>query len=1191
MKPLLRLLAGRTLSHTQRYGGAALVVLAVAAFRALLPISSLPFLFFIPALMVVAFAFRRGPGFFATALSALIADYLFVEPIFSLALAPEDWLSTGLFAAVGLSTVAVSDALAAGLIRRDADVAALAAGREALAESEAFLRSVLGSSADCIKVLDLDARLTFMSEGGQRVMEVGDFNAIRGCPWPDFWRGQGNADARAAVEAARAGGRGHFRGAAETMAGNPRYWDVQVTPIFGADGKPEKLLSVSRDITATRTAEEALRDREAYWRGLFERLQEGIILGELVRDAEGRATDWRYLDVNPAWGELVGFVPEKVIGVTLRELIPGVEEAWVSEVVGAVETGTPTFFTRQVGALGRWYEGRIFPLEGDRFAILFQNITARREADAEVRRLATLVEQSTDFIGVAATDGSVLFVNPAGCRLVGLSDLGQARTSTITDYFMPEDRAALTSVVLPAVRQHGYWEGELRFRHFGTGQPVPVLYNIFPVRDAAGEVTAYGTVTRDLRELRKAGLRRDALIELDDHLRDMEDADEMAFKAAEVIGRALDADRTGYGTLSADGEVITVLKDWTIPGIASVTGPHRMRSFGSYIDDMMRGEVVAIDDAREDPRTASTAAALETVSARALLNMPLTERGRLVAMIFVNSAQPRAWSVDEVAFVRNVAGRTRAVIERRRAERALRDLAASLEVQVEERTRDRDRLWRMPDLLLAIAGFDARILAVNPAWTTMLGWREDELLGQPYADFIHPEDAARSLNWAARYARGERVEDLENRYRHKDGRYLSIGWTITVGEGVFHCAGRDVTAEKEREAEKERLGAQLRQSQKMEAVGQLTGGIAHDFNNLLTGVIGSLELMGTRIAQGRLKDVDRYVNAAQGAAKRAAALTHRLLAFSRQQTLAPKPTDANRLVAGMEELVRRTVGPAVEVEVVGTAGLWSTLVDPPQLENALLNLCINARDAMPDGGRITIETANKWLDERMARERDLPPGQYVSLCVTDTGTGMPPEVIARVFDPFFTTKPLGQGTGLGLSMIYGFARQSGGQVRVYSEVGQGTTMCLYLPRHYGEGAAEEREASLTDAPRAQQGETVLVVDDEATMRMLVTEVLEDLGYTAIEAADGAAGLKVLRSDVRIDLLVTDVGLPGGMNGRQVADAARAARPDLKVLFITGYAENAVIGNGHLDPGMQVMTKPFAMEALASKIKSMIEGYN
>ena len=405
--------------------------------------------------------------------------------------------------------------------------------------------------------------------------------------------------------------------------------------------------------------------------------------------------------------------------------------------------------------------------------------------------------------------------------------------------------------------------------------------------------------------------------------------------------------------------------------------------------------------------------------------------------------------------------------------------------------------------------------------------------------------------------------------------------------GGFHQA-RDITLRRKAEADLQLAQEALRQSQKMEAVGQLTGGIAHDFNNLLAGISGSLELITNRIAQGRHAEVERFTVAAQGAAKRAAALTHRLLAFSRRQTLDPKPTDPNRLIRGMEDLVRRTTGPGIEVEVVAGAGLWPVLIDAHQLENAVLNLCINARDAMPSGGRLTIETGNRWIDARTAKAQDLEPGQYVSICVSDTGTGMAPEVAARAFEPFFTTKPLGEGTGLGLSMIYGFVRQSGGQVRIYSEAGEGAMICLYLPRHFGEVDDADLIPEVEQAPRAQAGETVMVVDDEPTVRMLVAEILHELGYQCIEASDGVAGLKLLQSGARIDLLVTDVGLPGGMNGRQMADAARIDRPDLKVLFITGYAENAVVGNGHLDPGMHVMTKPFAMEALGSRIRELIE---
>jgi len=393
----------------------------------------------------------------------------------------------------------------------------------------------------------------------------------------------------------------------------------------------------------------------------------------------------------------------------------------------------------------------------------------------------------------------------------------------------------------------------------------------------------------------------------------------------------------------------------------------------------------------------------------------------------------------------------------------------------------------------------------------------------------------------------------------------------------------------ERTAELIHAEEKLRQSQKMEAVGQLTGGLAHDFNNLLAGISGALDLMGMRIAQGRLNDIDKYMLAAQSAAKRAAALTHRLLAFSRRQTLDPRPLDVNLLVEGMTELIQRTVGPSILVETVSAPDLWSASVDASQLENAILNLCINSRDAMPDGGRIIIETANQWLDAEAALANDLPAGEYLSLTVTDIGTGMAPGVIAKAFDPFFTTKPIGEGTGLGLSMIYGFAKQSGGQVRISSELGKGTSMCIHLPRYHGEAGASTAAPAQSAAALTGSCGTILIVDDEPTVRLLLTDVLGDLGYTLIEAADSLTGLKLLQSDVGIDLLITDVGLPGGMNGRQMADAGREVRPGLKTLFITGYAESAALGNSSLGAGMQVLTKPFSIDILATRVLELLRG--
>jgi PAS domain S-box-containing protein len=504
-------------------------------------------------------------------------------------------------------------------------------------------------------------------------------------------------------------------------------------------------------------------------------------------------------------------------------------------------------------------------------------------------------------------------------------------------------------------------------------------------------------------------------------------------------------------------------------------------------------------------------------------------------------------------------------------------------------TRERDRSWEISPVLKVVVDAAGILLSVNPSWTRVLGWTREEAVGRPVTAFMHPEEAELSAERRGRLFAGEVLPEYQVRFLNRVGEVRRILWKTVSEDDAIYAFGRDITSEYTAAEALRQAEEALRQSQKMEAVGQLTGGLAHDFNNLLTAITGSLELIGVRIAQGRFGEMDRYLTAAQGAARRAAALTHRLLAFSRRQTLDPKPTDVNRLVADMSELARRTVGPSIAIETVLAVDLWPTLVDPGQLENSLLNLCINARDAMPEGGRIVIETANRWMDRTAAAGHDLPAGQYISLCVSDTGTGMSAEVMARAFDPFFTTKPIGQGTGLGLSMIYGFARQSGGHVRLYSEVGQGTTVCIYLPRHHGPADAAEEVQVVAEVPRAREGETVLVVDDEPSVRMLVTETLQELGYTAIEAADGPGGLRVLQSGARIDLLVTDVGLPGAMNGRQMADAARVRRPGLKVLFITGFAENALASNGNMEPGMHVLTKPFAMETLASRIKELIAG--
>jgi signal transduction histidine kinase/CheY-like chemotaxis protein len=390
----------------------------------------------------------------------------------------------------------------------------------------------------------------------------------------------------------------------------------------------------------------------------------------------------------------------------------------------------------------------------------------------------------------------------------------------------------------------------------------------------------------------------------------------------------------------------------------------------------------------------------------------------------------------------------------------------------------------------------------------------------------------------------------------------------------------------EEAARRERLAAQLRQSQKMEAIGQLTGGLAHDFNNMLSVIMGSLSLLKLRLSRGE-GSLERYVDAAMEGAERAATLTHRLLAFSRQQPLVPQPIDVNKFVSGVSDLLRRTIGEQIHVESVLAGGLWRTRVDPTELENAILNLAVNARDAMPEGGRLTIETANCHLDDNYANEHDVPAGQYVLVAVTDSGCGMDPEVAAKAFEPFFTTKTVGKGTGLGLSQVHGFVKQSGGHVKIYSEPGEGTTIKLYLPRFFGAEMPAAAKAAIDQATlRGDVHEVILVVEDEERARQMTVETLRELGYT-VQHADGAASaLRIIDAEPNISLLFTDIVMPD-VSGRKLADEAQRRRPGLKVLYTTGYTRNSIVHNAVVDPDVQLISKPFTLDQLARKVREVL----
>ena len=771
------------------------------------------------------------------------------------------------------------------------------------------------------------------------------------------------------------------------------------------------------------------------------------------------------------------------------------------------------------------------------------------------------------------------------------------------DLFIEKQRAVMRSLMARALSGEPFTVVE-EFGKPELGAPQwEITYNA--LRDCDGNIVGAFHRARDLsdspirlqsfvrasdvsRQLEDAAFRR-IVGQLDSKLRDVVDPDAIAGLCAEAVGVALGAGSAGFGTMHTDGELMDIDRDWTASGAISVMGTHRLADFGDYVDVLRRGDDFVVADVRLDPRTRHKVAAYEAIHVRAAVNVPILEGGKYVAMFFVLDPHPREWTSSELTFIRNVGERARLHVERRRAERQLLKLADGLERQVEQRTQERDRLWDTSVDVIVFASYEGPLMRVSPSWVSTLGHAAEDVRGKPISDFVHPSDAPAFVAVIERCKAGAVPLRHSCRMRHRDGSWRTLDWSIVPesDKGRFNAVGRDVTAEREAERVKAVLEGQLRQAQKMEAVGQLTGGLAHDFNNLLASMSGNLQILKVRLTQGKFDDLMRRVDAGMDSVRRAATLTQRLLAFSRQQALDAKPTDLNRLVAGMQELIQGTIGPDITLKVSPHAGLWPTKVDPSQLESALLNLCINARDAMaPAGGALIIATANESLDQTSAAQHELLPGEYVSLSVTDTGCGMPPEIIPRVFDPFFTTKPLGQGTGLGLSMVYGFLGQSGGQVRIESKVAEGTTICLYLPRFAGE-VDVQREDPAQRVDRASAGETILLVEDEGDIRRLLVEVLEDAGYNVIAKADGASAAQVLSSDVSLDLLLSDVGLPGGMNGRQLADTARLSRPTLQVLFLTGYAENAASWSAQLKPGMHVMTKPFDIEALMARVREVI----
>ncbi|MCF7200909.1 PAS domain S-box protein [Pseudomonas oligotrophica] len=798
----------------------------------------------------------------------------------------------------------------------------------------------------------------------------------------------------------------------------------------------------------------------------------------------------------------------------------------------------------------------------------------------------------------------------------------------------PDERGLLLEALRRSLQgvDGGEFQVDYRILDPRSGEYVWLTNRGRRVLDANGEVRILGTsrqvtaersaaehmrqinalLEEQISERRLVEQRQTALIELGDLLREQHDSQTIAHAAVSVIGHTLQVSRVLLASIDPGGLTGTVERYWSDG--ASAAGNERVHfaDFGDFHYDLMNDELVVIDDVLNDARTASQVELFAERRIASLVCVPLFEQGQLAAALMLLEDAPRHWQDDEVSFIREVADRSWTADERMRAERALRESEEQFRTLADNMSQF---AW--------MADPGGRIYWYNKRWYDYTGTTYEAMRALGWAAVHHPEHHERvTASLKRAFAIGSIWEETFP-LRGKDGRYrwfLSRALPIRDDYGqVTHWFGTstDITAqvaaeealrelndslerrviERTRElaqinnrlhiemAERERAEEALRHAQKMEAIGQLTGGLAHDFNNMLTGVLGALDLIQRRVASGRLGELDRYLDAAVTSANRAAALTHRLLAFARRQSLDPRPVDVNQLVVSMEDMLRRTIGEHILLDSQLQQPLWLAYTDAHQLENALLNLVINARDAMPDGGHLSIATRNV---EIAPDQPDSPePGDYVELSVADTGSGMSAEVIAKAFDPFFTTKPIGQGTGLGLSMVYGFAKQTGGHVRIESRVGEGSRITLLLPRNQVEDRLEAERREPGQAPQAAGGETVLVIEDEVAVRMLVIEVLRELGYRVLEASDALTAMPFIESARRIDLVVSDVGLPG-LNGRQLADLARQHRPGLKVLFITGYVPHTERRDDFLAPGMDMLAKPFNIDDLASRIRQLIE---
>ncbi|HEV2545788.1 MAG TPA: PAS domain S-box protein [Stellaceae bacterium] len=888
--------------------------------------------------------------------------------------------------------------------------------------------------------------------------------------------------------------------------------------------------------------------------------------------------DWRVIYINRPAAELLGASRESMLGRVLWERFPRLPGSEAGQRLReAVARNEAVEFEVPSPTTGRWFWARVAPLAGGLRGIYWRDVTKRPQQEEAVRRANERLYLAMDAAHFGAWEfdvetGERDWSEPA-CRLIGIPPGTAPSYDALIAAAHPDDRERVATayrhshdpasgglyqieyrVIDPAGGER-WVSARGRTLFDTTGKPARML-------GVTLDITAERRREEELREAQEA-LRRSHeeleerveertrdLAETNARLRASEEQQRRLFARAPVPMHALDGARC----------LLDVNDAW-------------LRLFG-YAREEVIGRAIAEFHAPGQP-------ALHDARWQEVLR-----RGELRDL--------------ERRFVRKSGEEFDALVsvhlERDKDENFLRTITTTIDVTARKRAEAAARQERQLSELLIECGTegiigldrDMRYIVWNPAMEAMSGLAPAKVLGRHLFQ-LRPDLAGSPVEAAWRATmEGKRTTLRDRLYNFAPaGRrgYCDVDFAPLYGPDGSIIGGfaflRDTT-------ERRQIEEQLRQAQKMEAVGQLTGGVAHDFNNLLTVIIGNIENLQRYLPERA--EAQRMIAAIMRAATRAATLTHRLLAFARRQPLEPRAVDINKLVAGMSELLRRSLGETIVIETVLAAGLWRTLADPNQLENALLNLAVNARDAMAAGGKLTIETANAFLDEAYAAQhQDVAPGQYVMIALSDTGCGMSAETIEKAFEPFFTTKEVGQGTGLGLPQVYGFVKQSGGHVKIYSELGHGTTVKLYLPRLAAGAVASDVTAEAKPVPNARANAAILLVEDDEDVRQYSADILRETGYRVVEAIDGAAALKALATEPGIRLLFTDVGLPGGLNGRQLADEARRRRPDLKVLFTTGYARNAIVHQGRLDPGMALLLKPFTAANLTATVSQVLGG--